>query len=43
MALSDNKIYLSNHIRGGDWFGTANYGENYGWKILDGRKKIIQV
>ena len=20
--------------RGGDWFGTANYGENYGWKIL---------
>jgi len=37
MALSsfDNKIYLSNHgARGGDWFGTANYGENYGWKIL---------
>ena len=37
MALSpfDNKIYLSNHgARGGDWFGAANYGENYGWKIL---------
>ncbi len=37
MALSpfDNKIYLSNHgAKGGDWFGTANIGENYGWKIL---------
>ena len=37
MALSpfDNKVYLSNHgAKGGDWFGTANYGENYGWKIL---------
>tara|TARA_B100001029_G_scaffold121511_1_gene101044 strand:- start:869 stop:1933 length:1065 start_codon:yes stop_codon:yes gene_type:complete len=37
MALSpyDNKIYLSNHgAKGGDWFGVANYGENYGWKIL---------
>jgi aldose sugar dehydrogenase len=37
MALSymDNKIYLTNHgARGGDWLGTANYGENYGWKIL---------
>ena len=37
MVLSpfDNKIYLSNHgAKGGDWFGTANYGENYGWKIL---------
>ncbi len=37
MSLSpfDNKIYLSNHgPRGGDWFGTANFGENYGWKIL---------
>ena len=37
IALSpyDNKIYLSNHgARGGDWFGSANYGENYGWKIL---------
>jgi aldose sugar dehydrogenase len=37
MALSpfDNKVYLSNHgAKGGDWFGTSNYGENYGWKIL---------
>ena len=37
MAMSpfDKKIYLSNHgAKGGDWFGTANYGENYGWKIL---------
>jgi len=37
MALSpfDNKIYMTNHgARGGDWFGTTNYGENYGWKIL---------
>ena len=37
MTLSpfDDKIYLSNHgAKGGDWFGTANYGENYGWKIL---------
>ena len=37
MALSpfDNKIYITNHgAKGGDWFGTANYGENYGWKIL---------
>jgi quinoprotein glucose dehydrogenase len=31
----DNKIYLSNHgARGGDWFGEAKKGENYGWKIL---------
>ena len=31
----DDKIYLTNHgARGGDWFGTANFGENYGWKIL---------
>jgi len=31
----DDKIYLTNHgARGGDWFGTANLGENYGWKIL---------
>ena len=31
----DNKIYMTNHgARGGDWFGTVNYGENYGWKIL---------
>jgi quinoprotein glucose dehydrogenase len=37
MSLSpfDNKIYLTNHgAKGGDWFGTANFGENYGWKIL---------
>ncbi len=37
MALSpfDNKIYLTNHgAKGGDWFGEARYGENYGWKIL---------
>jgi len=31
----NNKIYLTNHgARGGDWFGEAEYGENYGWKIL---------
>ena len=31
----DQKIYLSNHgARGGDWFGEARKGENYGWKIL---------
>ena len=31
----DNKIYLTNHgARGGDWFGEAKFGENYGWKIL---------
>ena len=37
MSLSpyDGKIYMTNHgARGGDWFGTANIGENYGWKIL---------
>ena len=37
MALSpfDKKIYLTNHgAKGGDWFGEAKYGENYGWKIL---------
>jgi len=37
MALSsfDDKVYLSNHgAKGGDWFGVANFGENYGWKIL---------
>ena len=37
LALSpfDNKIYMTNHgAKGGDWFGTANFGENYGWKIL---------
>ncbi len=31
----DKKIYLTNHgAKGGDWFGTAKIGENYGWKIL---------
>ena len=31
----DQKIYLSNHgAAGGDWFGEAKLGENYGWKIL---------
>ncbi len=31
----DDKVYLTNHgARGGDWFGTANFGENYGWKVL---------
>ena len=31
----DNKIYMTNHgAKGGDWFGSANFGENYGWKIL---------
>ena len=31
----DNKIYITNHgAKGGDWFGTVNFGENYGWKIL---------
>jgi len=37
LALSpfDGKIYMSNHgARGGDWFGEAKKGENYGWKIL---------
>jgi len=37
IALSpfNNKIYLTNHgAKGGDWFGEAKYGENYGWKIL---------
>jgi len=37
MSLSpfDKKIYLTNHgAKGGDWFGTANFAENYGWKIL---------
>ena len=37
MALSpfNDKIYLTNHgAKGGDCFGTANFGENYGWKIL---------
>ena len=46
MALSpfDNKVYLSNHgAKGGDWFGAANYGQNYGWKILGWGGKIIQA
>ena len=31
----DGKIYMSNHgAKGGDWFGEAKKGENYGWKIL---------
>ena len=31
----DGKIYLSNHgAKGGDWFGEAKKGENYGWKVL---------
>ena len=31
----NNKIYITNHgAKGGDWFGEAKYGENYGWKIL---------
>ena len=37
LALSDydRKIYLSNHgAKGGDWFGEAKKGKNYGWKIL---------
>ena len=37
IALSpfDDKIYLTNHgARGGDWFGIAISGENYGWKVL---------
>ena len=32
---SDKKIYMSNHgAKGGDWFGEAKKGENYGWKML---------
>ena len=37
LALSpfDHKIYMSNHgAKGGDWFGEAKFGENYGWPIL---------
>ena len=31
----DEKIYMSNHgAKGGDWFGEAKKGGNYGWKIL---------
>ena len=34
-SFFDEKIYLSNHgAKGGDWFGEAKKGENYGWKIL---------
>ena len=34
---------MSNHgARGGDWFGEAKFGENYGWKILGWVEKIIQ-
>ena len=46
MSLSpfDGNIYMTNHgARGGDWFGKAAYGENYGWKILDGEEQTIQV
>ena len=35
LSYYDEKIYLSNHgAKGGDWFGEAKKGENYGWKIL---------
>ena len=35
LSSFDQKIYLSNHgAKGGDWFGEAKFGENYGWKIL---------
>ena len=35
LSAFDKKIYMSNHgARGGDWFGEAKKGENYGWKIL---------
>ena len=38
----DNKIYMTNHgAMGGDWFGTLEKGENYGWKILGWGGKII--
>ncbi len=31
----NGKVYMSNHgAKGGDWFGEAKIGENYGWKIL---------
>ena len=46
LALSpfDGKIYMSNHgAKGGDWFGEAKKGENYGWKILGWVVQIIQV
>ena len=28
------KYTLQIVAQGGDWFGEAKYGENYGWKIL---------
>ena len=37
LAISpfDGHIYMSNHgAKGGDWFGRAEKGGNYGWKIL---------
>ncbi len=35
LSTYDYKIYMSNHgAKGGDWFGEAKFGENYGWKIL---------
>ncbi len=35
LSTYDHKIYMSNHgAKGGDWFGEAKFGENYGWKIL---------
>ena len=35
LSAFDGKVYLSNHgAKGGDWFGEAKKGENYGWKIL---------
>ena len=35
LSSFDEKIYMSNHgAKGGDWFGEAKKGENYGWKIL---------
>ncbi len=35
LSAFDGKIYISNHgAKGGDWFGEAKKGENYGWKIL---------
>ena len=31
----NDKVYMSNHgAKGGDWFGEAIKGGNYGWKIL---------
>jgi len=35
LSKFDGKIYMSNHgAKGGDWFGEARKGGNYGWKIL---------